>query len=100
MIGSLLYVHGNSNMIGGIETFLYDAFFHQGAEFLVLKGAERTIKRYLPIIYLEICPQWTTNFGYSPLDSIEWLEAFKYDTFLPCGSNNRKIGKFTFASDA
>jgi FkbM family methyltransferase len=53
----------------------------EGAELLALKGASKTIAGYKPIIYLEICRDWTANFGYDPVEIVRYLNSFGYSAF-------------------
>ncbi|MDY6781651.1 MAG: FkbM family methyltransferase [Cyanobacteriota bacterium] len=53
----------------------------EGAELLFLKGATETLKRYHPMIYLEVCYQWTKDFDYEPKDIIEFLRPLGYSHF-------------------
>ena len=53
----------------------------EGAELLVLKGAEETIAKYSPIIYLEVYYRWTKDFGYYPADIVKFLKSYNYSSF-------------------
>lgn len=53
----------------------------EGAELLALRGATNFIGATRPIIYLEICPGWTANFSYSPVDIINHLSHQGYASF-------------------
>jgi len=53
----------------------------EGAELLVLKGASRILTRDLPVIFLEICHDWTKDYGYQPVDIVIFLEGLGYDRF-------------------
>jgi FkbM family methyltransferase len=54
----------------------------EGAELLVLQGATDTLKRFQPVLYLEVSPDWTTDFGYHPTAIVEFLRPLGYDRFL------------------
>lgn len=54
----------------------------EGAELLVLRGATDTLKRFRPVVYLEVSPDWTADFGYHPTAVIEFLRPLGYDRFL------------------
>lgn len=54
----------------------------EGAELLALKGGINTIKKYLPLVYLEVCYDWTKNFNYAPSDIVSLLELIGYDCFF------------------
>lgn len=53
----------------------------EGAELFFLKGALNTIAKYQPTIYLEVCHDWTKDFGYSPPEIIEFLRPLNYSRF-------------------
>lgn len=53
----------------------------EGAELLALQGAIQAISNYWPIIYLEICIEWTKNFSYTPLKIINFLKDLGYSKF-------------------
>lgn len=53
----------------------------EGAELFALKGLARTLSKFSPVLYLEICPDWTRNFNYSPPEITEFLMSFGYSTF-------------------
>lgn len=53
----------------------------EGAELFALKGMIRTLDKFSPILYLEICPDWTRNFNYSPVEITEFLAPFGYSAF-------------------
>ena len=50
----------------------------EGAELLVLQGAKVTLKRYHPIILIEIDDKWTKRFGHSAKNVIDYLLSFDY----------------------
>ena len=53
----------------------------EGAELLVLKGATGFIRRYQPVIFLELLRKWCANFEYHPNDVINHLKKFGYTCF-------------------
>ncbi|MBE9118270.1 FkbM family methyltransferase [Lusitaniella coriacea LEGE 07157] len=53
----------------------------EGAELLFLKGAAKTISKDCPIVYLEVCHDWTKDFGYSPPEIIQFLRPLGYSCF-------------------
>ena len=53
----------------------------EGAEYLVLKGAENVLKKYSPVIMLELQDVRTKSFGYSPEDLINYLGGFGYHLY-------------------
>jgi FkbM family methyltransferase len=58
----------------------------EGAELLMLKGAQETIKRFKPFLLLEIENRWTTRFGYEPKAIFEILQPnYEYYPVTPEG---------------
>jgi hypothetical protein len=53
----------------------------EGAEYLVLKGAENVLRRYSPAIMLELYKPHTQYFGYSPEEFISYLGDLGYHLF-------------------
>lgn len=53
----------------------------EGAEFLMLKGAEFTLRKYRPILMLEVQAHSTKLFGYVPEDLFEWLKKIGYKAY-------------------
>ena len=53
----------------------------EGAEYLVLKGAENVVKQYSPVIMLELYKPHTEYFGYSPEELIGYLGDLGYHLF-------------------
>ena len=45
----------------------------EGAELLALKGAVDILKRFKPVLYIEIYKGWTKEFGYHPIDIYQFL---------------------------
>ncbi|MEI6234056.1 MAG: FkbM family methyltransferase [Planctomycetota bacterium] len=53
----------------------------EGAELLALRGGRDTLGRHAPMLFLEVCKEWTRNFGYAPLDVLNYVRPFGYDLF-------------------
>ena len=53
----------------------------EGAEYLVLRGAENVVKQYSPMIMLELYKPHTEYFGYSPEELISYLGDLGYHLF-------------------
>jgi FkbM family methyltransferase len=53
----------------------------EGAEYLVLEGAENVVKQYSPVIMLELYKPHTEYFGYSPEELISYLGDLGYHLF-------------------
>ncbi|MGB1547555.1 MAG: FkbM family methyltransferase [Alphaproteobacteria bacterium] len=62
----------------------------EGAEFLVLKGAAETIRRFRPTIYVEVFESYMARMGHSARDIFDFLAPFEYDIyqmqFEPCAA--------------
>lgn len=50
----------------------------EGAELVMLEGAQDLLRRHHPDIFLEINPEWTDRFGYEPRDIYGRLAALGY----------------------
>lgn len=53
----------------------------EGAEFLMLKGAEQTLSKYRPTLMLEVQGHSTRLFGYEPADLFAWLQKLGYRAY-------------------
>lgn len=53
----------------------------EGAEFLVFKGARKTLEQYHPIVFSELLRKWSMPFGYHPNEMISFFERFGYWCF-------------------
>jgi FkbM family methyltransferase len=53
----------------------------EGAELEALKGFEKTILRDRPKLYLEVCRDWTKDFGYEPVELVRFLKRLGYRKF-------------------
>lgn len=53
----------------------------EGAEFLVIQGGQIAIKKFLPILFLEIVENWCNNFNYSSSELIDFLVCLGYKMF-------------------
>jgi len=63
----------------------------EGAELFVLSGAEQTLRRAKPLLFLELCGTWTRAFGYTPADLQLFLHETGYNTFASCGEHGVKL---------
>ena len=57
----------------------------EGAELMVLRGAEETINLYHPLILMEYTSLNTRQFGYEREEIVEWLKAHGYTQFREVG---------------
>jgi FkbM family methyltransferase len=71
----------------------------EGAEFIILKGAEETLKRYSPVILLELQSYHTLTFGYTPIDAIKYLNVLGYDLYEPDPDHLGKVRKLSSFND-
>ncbi len=53
----------------------------EGAEFLMLKGAEDTLRKYRPMLMLEVQAHSTRLFGYEPENLFKWLRNIGYRAY-------------------
>ena len=65
----------------------------EGAELLALKGFSQSLKKFRPLIYLEIFGAWTKNFNYEPLDIIKFLMSLGYLNFYLLTSEEFRLVK-------
>jgi hypothetical protein len=54
----------------------------EGAELPVLRGASESIRRFTPLVFVEVSPQWSADFSYQPADLARFLETFGYTRFF------------------
>lgn len=59
----------------------------EGAELLVLRGGELTLRRCRPKIFLEIEERWTSSFGWTGADVICFLREIGYQQFYRLGDH-------------
>lgn len=66
----------------------------EGAELSVIKGGLNTIRKFLPILLIELFERWTLQFNYHPNDVIRLLSDIGYECFL---ANEGKLApSFTY----
>jgi len=53
----------------------------EGYELICLKGATETLSKFMPLLYAEICVDWSRGFGYTPVDIVEFLQNLGYTCF-------------------
>ena len=54
----------------------------EGSELLVLRGARYTLKKFKPVLYLEIDERMTARMGYKPDEIWHFLAEYGYQSFL------------------
>jgi FkbM family methyltransferase len=67
-----------ANRVRGVDFMKIDV---EGAEYLVLKGAENVLKQYSPVVMLELYQPHIEYFGYSPEELISYLGDLGYHVF-------------------
>ncbi|MEB3245887.1 MAG: FkbM family methyltransferase [Vampirovibrionales bacterium] len=50
----------------------------EGAEWLVMQGARKTLQQYQPIVQLELLRKWAKPYGYHPNTVIEFMQELRY----------------------
>jgi FkbM family methyltransferase len=71
----------------------------EGAELLVLRGGESTLRRCQPKIFLEIEERWTKSFGWTGADVIRFLRDIGYQQFYGLGHQGLQAGKDTLCGN-
>jgi FkbM family methyltransferase len=69
----------------------------EGAELLVLRGAEWSLRQFRPKILLELDERWTTSFGWTPGEVIRFLSGLGYRHFYDIESRREKIDEERFS---
>ena len=69
----------------------------EGAELLVLRGAESILRRFRPTIFLELDERWTTSFGWTPGEVIRFLSGLGYRHFYDIEPRREKIDEERFS---
>ncbi len=67
----------------------------EGAELFVLKGAVNTIKKYSPILLLEIVAEHTAKYNYSPVNLLQFMENLGYNIYAPVDGKLTKVSQIT-----
>lgn len=62
----------------------------EGAEIFVIKGGLETIRKYKPVIFLEMLRKWSKKFNYSPNEIIKILKELGYNCYF--AKDNRLVG--------
>ena len=67
--------------VSGLDTLDFIKCDVEGAELLMLRGAERTIEHYRPGFFLEVAEHFTRRMGYEPSTLFEFLYTRGYESF-------------------
>ncbi len=62
----------------------------EGAELMVLRGGMATLRRFKPMIFLEVEECWTRSFGWTPDDVVRLLREIGYRHFYGLGEDGLK----------
>lgn len=57
----------------------------EGAEFLVFKGAQETLRTHRPIVMAEVLRKWSTKYGYNPNEIFNLFFSMGYSAFTTDG---------------
>jgi FkbM family methyltransferase len=80
------YVEGQR--LGQIDFVKVDV---EGAERLVIGGFLRSLRRFKPVLTVELCSRWSKDFGYQPAELLMTLQELGYDNFDEVGEAGRLI---------
>jgi len=82
-----------SNEIKRIDTMKIDV---EGAELLVLKGAEKAIESFKPFILMEVSDRRTSSFGYHSVEICNWMQSKGFVLFIinECKDGLPKLKQF------
>jgi len=67
----------------------------EGAEFLVLKGAARTLVEAKPVVMAELLRKWSKCFNYHPNDVTKYFRNIGYSCYVVSGGKLRPFGVVT-----
>ena len=70
----------------------------EGAELLVLRGGQSTLRRCRPNIFLELEERWTSSFGWTAADVVRFLREIGYQYFYGLGNRGLQIDTAAFAA--
>ena len=62
----------------------------RGVNCLCMRGGEKTIEKYKPIVMSEMLRKWARKFNYHPNDIIDFFRRLGYLCFVISGENNLK----------
>ncbi|MCI5052298.1 MAG: FkbM family methyltransferase [Simkaniaceae bacterium] len=71
----------------------------EGAEIFVLRGALESIKRFKPIIFLEIYQHWCVKCGYNAMDIVDLLSSCGYQVFRAINGCLERYNELKFDDD-
>lgn len=63
----------------------------EGAELLVFRGGEQTLRRHRPVVFAELLRKWSKPFGYHPNDMLAFFRGMGYDAVAVGSCGVRRI---------
>jgi FkbM family methyltransferase len=63
----------------------------EGAERLVIGGFLKSLRRFKPVLTVELCSRWSKDFGHRPAELLMMLQELGYDHFDEVGKTGRLI---------
>ncbi len=64
----------------------------EGAEFMVFKGAEETLRTHKPVVFSEMLRKWAAKFNYHPNDIINFYKGLGYNCYVTNGTSLLPFG--------
>lgn len=65
----------------------------EGAELLVFRGGEETLRRDKPMVFSEMLRKWTAGFGYHPNDILDFFQGLGYRCFTLSDGGLKSFGR-------
>ncbi len=72
----------------------------EGAELFVIRGGLETLKKWKPVLFLEMLRKWSAKFGYHPNEIIELLNEIRYACYYRKNNKLVKIKKIDEKTEA
>jgi len=67
----------------------------EGSELFVFKGAEKVLRKYQPVIFVEILRKWCAKFGHTANDVVDFLTCCGYKMYTINNTNLEPLIKIT-----
>lgn len=67
----------------------------EGAELLVFRGGEQTLRTHRPVVFAELLRKWSKPFGYHPNDMLAFFRRLNYRCFAVGSIGVREIAEVT-----
>ncbi len=68
----------------------------EGAELLVFRGGQHTLKTHFPVVFAELLRKWAKPFGYHPNDVLKFFENIGYKCFA---IGKDRVSEITIVTD-